>query len=343
MTNYIPIYERLQEYYKLFSNNIESGFILDEDYYYGMPIRRVHELTKIPLDVIRKDIIGIRSWKYILDLDDDIDESLSNELTAVLDLDDDSEFNAKLLEGYFDEVPIFLSENKNGQYYIKLTSDEAYAYHHYQKQDNYAPFHFASYHIKDSYRYNYIDNLSEKLELLNEAINRDAGVEIVYSPARTTDFSATIKPLKIIYDSMDNMYAVVTIVEQQVYVYRLDRIKSIKKSRHKTDISETHLLDIAPNVWGFEFSSTPHIVKVRFYNEGKVWSKVRKDLSCRTNGKLYEKNGFLYYEDTVYGINSFRTWIYGYGSSAIVEEPLELREQIIESLKLRLRNSLYET
>lgn len=76
MTNYIPIYERLQEYYKLFSNNIESGFILDEDYYYGMPIRRVHELTKIPLDVIRKDIIGIRSWKYILDLDDDIDESL---------------------------------------------------------------------------------------------------------------------------------------------------------------------------------------------------------------------------------------------------------------------------
>ena len=41
------------------------------------------------------------------------------------------------------------------------------------------------------------------------------------------------------------------------------------------------------------------------------------------------------YEDTVYGISKFRPWIYGFGSSAIVLEPVSLREHIIQSLKER--------
>lgn len=335
MNNYQNTYERLQEYYKLFSNNAETGFIIDDNYYFGMPICRIHELTHIPLEVIRKDIVGIRSWKYVLDYDDDIQETLSDQLNAALDSEDDSEFNKLLLDGVFDQVPIYLSKNENGLYYIKLSPDEAYAYYHYHVHDKYASTHYASYQIKDSYRYNYIDKLTEKLELLNDAISNDACVRISYSPARSADFSATMKPLKIVYDSIDNMYAVLTIVENQIYVYRLDRIKTIEKSRQNIQIAHIDLLDIAPNVWGFEFSSTPVQVKVRFYNEGNVWNKVRKDLSYRTNGKLYEKDGYLYYEDIVYGINSFRTWIYGYGSSAIVLEPKDLREYIIESLKLR--------
>ncbi len=56
----------------------------------------------------------------------------------------------------------------------------------------------------------------------------------------------------------------------------------------------------------------------------------------------------LLYEDIVYGINSFRTWIYGYGSPAIVLDPKELREHIIESLNAYspkdtdVRDAVYE-
>ena len=334
MPNYQNIYERLQEYYKLFSNNSETGFVIDENYYYGMPISRIHELTQIPLEVIRKDIMGIHSWKYLLEYDDDIQEDLSDMLNDALD-SDDAEFDRLLLDGTFDQVPIYLSETKHGLYHIRLTRDEAYAYHHYQTQDNYTPLHFAGYQIKDSYRYNYIDNLSEKLELLNSAINNNSCVRITYSPPHSEDFTVIIKPLKIVYDSIDNMYAVLTIYENQIFVYRLDRLKDLAYSRQQILIDSLDLLNIAPNVWGFEFSSKPQKVKIRFYNEGNVWKKVRKDLSYRTNGLLYEQDGFLYYEDIVYGINSFRTWIYGYGSSAIVLEPVELRKHIIESLKLR--------
>ena len=57
-----------------------------------------------------------------------------------------------------------------------------------------------------------------------------------------------------------------------------------------------------------------------------------------TNGKLEEQDGFLYYEDIVYGISKLRTWIYGYGSSAVVIEPESLRLHIIDSLKRRLEH-----
>ena len=92
---------------------------------------------------------------------------------------------------------------------------------------------------------------------------------------------------------------------------------------------------LAPQVWGNCFTDSPEHVKVRFYNEANVWEKVRRDLACRKKGQLYEKDGFLYYEDTVYGISKFRPWIYGFGSSAIVLEPVSLREHIIQSLKER--------
>ena len=65
-------------------------------------------------------------------------------------------------------------------------------------------------------------------------------------------------------------------------------------------------------------------------------SRIRRDLECRINGTLYEKDGFLYYEDTVYGLSKFRNWVFGYGSSAVVLEPEELRESVIESLKRRM-------
>ena len=71
-------------------------------------------------------------------------------------------------------------------------------------------------------------------------------------------------------------------------------------------------------------------------NVANVFNKVRKELSCRTNGQLYEKDGFLYYEDDVYGIDKFRSWIFSYGRAAIVLEPEVLCTQIITSLKDRL-------
>ena len=100
-----------------------------------------------------------------------------------------------------------------------------------------------------------------------------------------------------------------------------------------------HMNQIAPNVWGNNFSCTSDQtadVKVKFFNVANVHEKVRKQLACRTNGKLTEKDGCLYYEDKVYGLSRFRSWIYGYGRAAVVLKPESLRKDIINSLKKRV-------
>lgn len=87
--------------------------------------------------------------------------------------------------------------------------------------------------------------------------------------------------------------------------------------------------------WGRCFSDQPQSVKIRFYKEGNVWEKIRKNPAYRSYGKLYEKDGYFYYEDVVYGNSAFRTWLYGYGSSVIVLEPESLRQHSIDSLRER--------
>lgn len=69
--------------------------------------------------------------------------------------------------------------------------------------------------------------------------------------------------------------------------------------------------------------------------------KVRSDLEARTNGKWTTYKGCLCFEDDVIGINGFREWINGYGSSVLVIKPLLLREQIIANAPKRLQKYGY--
>ena len=100
-------------------------------------------------------------------------------------------------------------------------------------------------------------------------------------------------------------------------------------------------LFIAYLVWGNSFTAKSiGPVKVKFYNEGKVWEKVKKEFANRDPSLLYEKDGFLYFESPeVYGGDggaNFLRWIRGFGSSAIIIAPKELRNRMIESYQKRL-------
>ncbi len=246
-----------------------------------------------------------------------------NEKYHLNDILEEDSFSSKIeelfIKGSLDEVPICLNIFGYMLYQLQLTSDEALALYSYIPEYENNMFKYERpYRIKDSYRFNqtYTD-LNDYLDRINQII------------------SVVFKPLKIIYDSVENLYAVITLYKDQPTIYRLDRMISISISKEKLTIENTEFLSISPNVWGLNFLDTPEKVKVRFYNEGNVWKKVRRDLSYRTNGNLYEQDGYLYYEDIVYGISAFHTWIRGYGSSAVVLEPKSLRQQIIESLKYR--------
>ncbi|MDP4091062.1 MAG: WYL domain-containing protein, partial [Bacillota bacterium] len=118
-----------------------------------------------------------------------------------------------------------------------------------------------------------------------------------------------------------------------VIAYRLDRILHIKETQDNfSPIAGFNIDDYLANMWGME-QGEPFKVKVKFMKVGNVAYKIRRDLECRKNKKLTEYEDHIVYEDTVVGINNFKSWLRTYGGAAVVLEPKELREQMIESAK----------
>ncbi len=273
------------------------------------------------------------------------DGSELEDMITALDFGDfDPKLQKMLLNGDLDNLPLLIDNYRSGglgRFDIPLSCDEALALEAVLKDlsaDQPVPLKKSSFfQIKDSYRtiHDYRE-LSSRLQIIDNAIREQKPLYMKYKNSQgiTRDFS--FQPLRISYDESENLYCVLSIFHGRIQVYRLDRIRGLWPGKETVEAGDVSLIDdLAPQVWGNCFLEEPQHVKVKFYNEANVWSKVKQELACRRKGQLYEKNGFLYYEDTVYGISKFRSWIYGFGSSAIVLEPKSLREHIIASLKER--------
>ena len=371
MNNYENPYIRLQTYYSWISRgsyDLDGMSILELHHYTQIPI----DTIRLDIAAILKWQAAINS-KYDGDISF-IPENLENRIFLdfenIKDLfkenqsdgdmsDEDSQFeytNAdmlnrfdpdleeKLLNGGFDHIPIDIencSLTESDNFNIALSYDESLALDAIRKDitpDKPSPITKTSFlQIKDSYRtiHDY-QELTSRLQIIDEAIKKKKSLSMNYKNSIGEILKITFQPLKISYDESENLYCVLSVSETKIQVHRLDRILDLRPGTEKVDAGDSSIIDsIAPQVWGNCFSEQPEHVKVKFYNEANVWEKVKRDLACRTKGHLYEKDGYLYYEDTVYGISKFRPWIYGFGSSAIVQEPKSLREHIIKSLKER--------
>ena len=371
MNNYENPYIRLQTYYSWISRgsyDLDGMSILELHHYTQIPI----DTIRLDIAAILKWQAAINS-KYDGDISF-IPENLENRIFLnfenIKDLfkenqsdgdmsDEDSQFEytiadmlnrfdpdleEQLLNGGFDHIPIDIencSLTESDNFNIALSYDESLALDAIRKDitpDKPSPITKTSFlQIKDSYRtiHDY-QELTSRLQIIDEAIKKKKSLSMNYKNSIGEILKITFQPLKISYDESENLYCVLSVSENKIQVHRLDRILDLWPGTEKVDAGDSSIIDsIAPQVWGNCFSEQPEHVKVKFYNEANVWEKVKRDLTCRTKGQLYEKDGYLYYEDTVYGISKFRPWIYGFGSSAIVQEPKSLREHIIKSLKER--------
>lgn len=362
MIDYTNPYVRLQTIYSWLSSQCDYGR------HTGMTICELHVATQIPLSVLRDDILNIIQWNadivaaYIaipeldaatnsienliyFDPDQQRSKNAPDNLESLLeDLDKgicSPELKKMILDGELDDIPMFIDHSCCSVFDVALTYDESLALDAAFKDiapnrrgiEQNSDF----LQIKDSYRtiHNYRE-LAERLHQIEEAIEQRTPLFIIYKDSKNMISRINFQPLKISYDETENLYCILSIHHGKIQVHRLDRILGLESSTQKIDSGDISIIEaIAPQVWGNCFSEEPQHVKVKFFNEANVWNKVKKDLTCRTKGQLYEKDGFLYYEDMVYGISKFRPWIYSFGSSAIVLEPKELREHIINSLKER--------
>ncbi len=354
MRNLLDPYSRIQYYYIYFSN---KDYTLCENIEYGCSIAELHRILSIPLSVIRRDIASLFSMPESGSLFFDSDSGLLNELPK-------DAICKKIVSGAMDDItissglPFHFSESYDSEIPFTIRpgdSDYISRYTKWIKTESKNS--DRNYSIKQSYRFRDSMALSDKLQLLNKAINQHNAIIMRYSsPKGKSDAkNLEIYPVRLLYDSTDNVYAVVACSFNftHLYTYRLDRIVYISIGNmkwHPEDPKYELLLrklELAPYIWdrNFDHVQLTH-VKVCFRNAGNVWKKVKKDLAYRINGKIYvgkEKildniESVLIYEDEVSGMNSFRHWLASYGSSAMIIEPDFLKDAVIASLRKQLLN-----
>lgn len=339
-------YQRLQLYFAWFSN--DESLLLDENFPLGISMSRLCEITQLPIQVIRNDIIHLLKYSNKLLLELVEEDTNFTTLNPLYDLEHlwytlpiSPILENLILKGVLDFIPLHLIQNEKASFHLFLSTEEWIALDAYKQENNsfYHALSDISFSIKNSYHFIKCNYLQQKLELITQSIHKQYCLSMEYRTTKNHLYRLIFQPLKLVYDSSENSYAVISFSEETFQVYRLEHIEKLEIIKKNVKIQKEILqkLDnLLPNVWGLTFNEPPQRVKIKFYNEANVWSKVKNDLSYRTNGSLYKKDGFLFYEDNVYGISAFRSWIYSFGSSAIVIEPSDLRKTIIDSFQARL-------
>ena len=331
-------YERLQQYDFVIQGLRMSGTVKGEN---AIPLKKLSEASSVPMEILRADIaclMEISLYEYDLVADG---ESIIDRYEKT-DTFDWKSFRKDMTEGVYDDAELEVYVSDADKVILPLSAEESsimeqVLHEHYNKKaEKIAPFL-----IKDSYHFTYQDEkkLNDTLFNIREAIREKKEIRI-RDLSEDRKPVILMKPVRLLYDTTENLYAVVCLKEEGLCAIRVDKIDYLgrgKSFKYPEDIEKR--LSIIPNVWGLDFSDKPMKVRVKFYRKhsrGNVGRSVKKDLERRTKGKLFEEGDFLIYEDTVYGKEAFLRWVFGYGASAVIEKPIALRKEIIGILEKEL-------
>lgn len=182
-----------------------------------------------------------------------------------------------------------------------------------------------------------INEYEEDIPLVGSAINEKKIINVKYRNNKNEVNEMKIEPLALVYYEFENKFYLLGQYNNNLMTYSLEGFI-------KTDITNERFVDnlnidfdkYLANVWGME-SGDRVKVKIKFIKEANVEEKVKRDLQRRIYKTIEEYDDYFIYSDEVIGINSFKQWLRSFGSSAIVLEPKELRDEIIEAVKKALR------
>ncbi|MBR1470484.1 MAG: WYL domain-containing protein [Lachnospiraceae bacterium] len=324
-------YNRLQKYFFIIEELKQEIRVGGE---YRIPLRDIYCRADVPIETFRSDIsclAEVAENRFLLVSDDEIisDRYLKENRC------DWNALRKDMLKGDYDTAALELSDIGEGVS-IPLTRDEEEVLEQIVwagrgKKRKYRPFL-----IKDSYRFIISDEkqIRDMLYEIRNAIKAHKKIKVRLKKEKKV---YVIMPVKLLYDATENLYAVLFCENDEIRAFRADQLETVqveKKCDWPDDIENK--LAVIHNLWGLDIHDQPLKVKVKIYamhGRGNVGRSVRKDLENRKNGKLYEKGGFLYYEDIVYGKEAFLRWVFSYGSSMVVEKPAALRKEIVSILE----------
>lgn len=186
------------------------------------------------------------------------------------------------------------------------------------------------------------DNTKDSLNLVNKRLySRNKGekyISIIGSAiqqrkeisAKYNKLNMNICPLKLVYYEFENMFYLLGQYDKKLMVYNLERISDVKITKENfSDELNIDFEEYLSRIWGMEQCEKSIRVKIKFKKEADVEFKVKRDLEFRKHKIIEDYENYFIYEDEVIGINSFKKWLRSFGSSAVVIEPKELKEEIV--------------
>ena len=188
----------------------------------------------------------------------------------------------------------------------------------------------------------------EVLDSVETAISDKLCIEFDYITGTVTSCHFTASPARIGFDASESQYVLIAFIKKKPRCFDMEKLSNIKVSRMAYEINED-FFDKADKVWGFEYDKCldtdckqqkPTRISVKFYDEANVLEKLKRDLTYRNPIDLEAlPSGEIVYTDDVYGLESFKKWVYSYGSSAEILKPKKLREEFAKELEV-LRNNI---
>jgi predicted DNA-binding transcriptional regulator YafY/biotin operon repressor len=197
-------------------------------------------------------------------------------------------------------------------------------------------------------RSNHIDK--NQLDHLNNFIKypyKTKTLQINYF-SREGEIDLNIAPGLLFYSIETNCFYLLctNTTNQDIMQLRLDRIKSIHEGQTQNEnYRASNFLTMYEEMFSAAFDSKKTHVKVLFQDFGNTKERLVSLHSKRKRSKLYEIKPptddiphSIVYEDDIRGLSDFSRFLRSFGSSAIVLEPSELRDSMIEKNQKILKN-----
>ena len=199
-----------------------------------------------------------------------------------------------------------------------------------------------TYHIKETPTVS-MDSYAQLCNRIQLAIDNHYRVKFTYrSRNKKQLLNVSVEP-HLLYHNVNNGRIYLVSIKDKIYTYRLDLILSLTElpqEKFIPDYSEDQL-GIFDYLWGMDLSSldNPHHIKLRItaYNQNII-KKIKNDIARRKYAKLYQEGEYWYYEDDIIGLSAFKTWVYQFGYTVLVETPENLAREIYESALQRIKN-----
>lgn len=172
-----------------------------------------------------------------------------------------------------------------------------------------------------------------KVAALEKAILAERRLHFRYRSREGEEGDFSVEPYGLIFYWVWGFWYLVGAAGGRLGLWRVDRILAWEEGGSFVYPEDFSLEERFADSWGVELDGPVVDLKIRFYDEYNVVKKVWRETAHRRNRRIVQEEGSILYFDRIRGLTEIAPWIRSFGSSAVVLEPAELREEMIRGAR----------